>query len=552
MDDLHSVSPVYQTFYNTHDASKISIATPTFQNKSANSDIYPQSTNDTIDLREQKEACVDLYETMKECNGRAISAESHERAFNALHRIHNINIQDKNGDTVLHHVINEVSKNDSLSDILDAVLSRPDIDVDRRNKKSVSPLDSCIVYNQTAIVKKLLPKKCNLDSVNSEHETALHICCKYGTLNEEIIAIVKLLLDFGANPDIQDKYLNTPLHYAAKKGYADVVKLLLKNKANNCLVNQDKLTALEVCEEKSIRKILEDYDPASKTWKWFVDHHYLKYNTDNEIGKGEFGIVYKAKMHGTDVALKLIRKYPECNLKRPTREMEQSLLYEAGLMCDIRHSNILSFMGLMRHDDKLGIITEYCAKGNLRNYIQSNTLVFTEILTFAMGTAKGLAWLHSRFPPILHRDLHTKNILITQYGECKVSDFGLSQLQGSFIKSKQFYQRIMPPELKTTEKVEYTKKSDVYMFGLILFELLTTQKAFGEITYEMERLYEKLKGKAHCVQYLDVIRSCCHENPHKRPNFEDIISQLETIESPLNDDTFDKIEEFRQEQSVYI
>jgi len=70
--------------------------------------------------------------------------------------------------------------------------------------------------------------------------------------------------------------------------------------------------------------------------------------------------------------------------------------------------------------------------------------------------------------------LHTNNILITKAGVCKICDFGLSQIQGSFREIKKIYKRIKPPEIEKGR--DYTQASDVFMYGLVLHELLTKKK----------------------------------------------------------------------------
>jgi serine/threonine protein kinase len=90
----------------------------------------------------------------------------------------------------------------------------------------------------------------------------------------------------------------------------------------------------------------------------------------------------------------------------------------------------------------------------------------------------------------LLRDLHTSNILLTESFDAKVADFGLSQTQGGVMEKRVIYQRIMPPEVLRGEV--YAKASDVYMFGLVLLELLTRRKVSKDfITGESFRMLQE-------------------------------------------------------------
>lgn len=452
------MSPTYQFESTRKSEPKINVQKETKQDDLSDSDdLFESPPNDYFEskkMKEQKKIYKEIFNILY--SERPLPREKISKAIELINSLDDMNLQDANGKTILYHIVENM--NHDFIEILDFVLSRKDVNVDIRNKTGVSPLDLAVLNANLILVKKLLPKNPRLNETNFENETPLNICCKYGILEQKRIEIAKLLLDFGANPDIFDKNQDTPLHHASKKGNFDLVKLLLTNKADNRVKNLRSQTALDCCEEKSIQKILEDYDPVSKTWKWEVDVEGVKFNKDDIIGKGAFGIVYKARMYGSIVALKLMDIDNLCE-KQNYKATQQALLYEAGLMCDIRHPNILSFMGIYKNGNNIGIITEYCSKGSLHNFIRNRKLKWKDILLFSIETARGLAWLHSRFPPILHRDLHTKNILITEHGECKVADFGLSQLQGSIKNNNKFYKRIMPPEFREKDKVDYTKES---------------------------------------------------------------------------------------------
>jgi len=157
-------------------------------------------------------------------------------------------------------------------------------------------------------------------------------------------------------------------------------------------------------------------------------------------------------------------------------------------------------------------------------------LSMKSMLACAIDSARGLAWLHSRNPPILHRDLHSNNILVSKHGVCKICDFGLSQIQGSFREIKKIYKRIRPPEIEKGRP--YTQQADIFMFGLILHELLTKRKSTINHTtteYLQLALPQEYQMNEDLTTYIDIIRETVDHNPVNRPAIDYIIIRLETL-----------------------
>eukprot|EP01126_Amoeba_proteus_P062166 TRINITY_DN8413_c0_g2_i10.p1 TRINITY_DN8413_c0_g2~~TRINITY_DN8413_c0_g2_i10.p1 ORF type:complete len:189 (-),score=27.52 TRINITY_DN8413_c0_g2_i10:142-708(-) len=186
-----------------------------------------------------------------------------------------------------------------------------------------------------------------------------------------------------------------------------------------------------------------------------------------------------------------------------------------------------------------------------------------------------MAWLHSRDPPVLHCDLYTNNILLTRHLKCKISDFGLSRVSGEMGNelSSTPYRHSKPPEIKSHK--DFTRESDVFMFGLVMFELLFAKKiptarifkTWATPGYYQTLLGDRLKrirtdwsvtedsddetvldemkirkfysefgfGLYPNVEqnlfnfYLIIIHSCTNPQPRSRPLFETIIEQLESV-----------------------
>jgi hypothetical protein len=105
------------------------------------------------------------------------------------------------------------------------------------------------------------------------------------------------------NQHYQDCNGNTPLHKAASGGHKDIVEILIEEGANLREVNDNGQKPLDVSATPQIRKILEDYDPGVKSWKWETDFSALRIDKE-PIGEGKFSIVYTGKLYGTPVAVK--------------------------------------------------------------------------------------------------------------------------------------------------------------------------------------------------------------------------------------------------------
>jgi serine/threonine protein kinase len=109
-------------------------------------------------------------------------------------------------------------------------------------------------------------------------------------------------------------------------------------------------------------------------------------------------------------------------------------------------------------------------KGDLRSFIQSlgKNITWKQIITISTSISQGMICLHSHEPPIIHCDLKSNNVLVfNDFGECKITDFGLAQIDGKNVRSDIIYDKIEPPE------GQLSIQSDIFMFGLLLFEVCT-------------------------------------------------------------------------------
>ncbi|KAG5593126.1 hypothetical protein H5410_043640 [Solanum commersonii] len=251
-----------------------------------------------------------------------------------------------------------------------------------------------------------------------------------------------------------------------------------------------------------------------------------------EIGQGAFGVVYHGIWKGSDVAVKVFFGNQRC---------ETTLLdykKEIDIMKRLRHPNVLLFMGAVSTQEKLAIITEYMPRGSLFKVLHRNNppLDLKRRLRMALDVARGMCYLHQRNPPIVHRDLKSSNLLVDKSWTVKVGDFGLSKLKhATFLtaNSGRGTPQWMAPEVFRNEPS--TEKSDVFSFGVILWELMTESIPWKDLNpLQVVGVVGFMDGRLDIPQKLDphvsaIILDCWQSKPELRPSFEDISRRMADI-----------------------
>ncbi|XP_059660833.1 calmodulin-binding receptor-like cytoplasmic kinase 1 isoform X2 [Cornus florida] len=195
----------------------------------------------------------------------------------------------------------------------------------------------------------------------------------------------------------------------------------------------------------------------------------------NKLGEGGFGTVYKGKLkNGSFVAVKRAKK--DLYDKRFSEFKN-----EVHTLSKIEHLNLVRLFGYLEHGEERIIVVEYVANGTLREHldgIRGNGLEISERLDIATDVAHAVTYLHMYTDlPIIHRDIKSSNILITEKLRAKVADFGFARMAvedsgathiSTQVKGTAGY---LDPEYLRTYQL--TEKSDVYSFGVLLIELVT-------------------------------------------------------------------------------
>jgi len=259
------------------------------------------------------------------------------------------------------------------------------------------------------------------------------------------------------------------------------------------------------------------------------------------IGTGSYGEVFRALVRGKIVAVKKL------HVRSLRAEQVDAFCKEASLMCQLDHRNIVGFIGAVTEPSNLCILTQYCSRGSLADLLLESSIEmnFSQKIQFALDAAQGMLYLHHSNPAILHRDLKSDNLLVTQDWTVKVADFGLTR----FMSEKKQMTQVgtpmwMAPEIITGKK--YTEKADVYAFGIILWEILTRDEPYEEkepmqIVVEVvnDDLRPTILPEFASSPLVALMTDCWHTDAPQRPTFEKVVERLQSIQTatPADDDS---------------
>ncbi|XP_019628490.1 PREDICTED: tyrosine-protein kinase receptor Tie-1-like [Branchiostoma belcheri] len=271
-------------------------------------------------------------------------------------------------------------------------------------------------------------------------------------------------------------------------------------------------------------------------------------NIKEELGQGEFGSVFKAdawKISGsagvTTVAVK--------ELKGMTSPAASTAFFKELAVLKLlgTHPNVVSFLGCCTDTDPFYLLLEYVSGGSLQSTLRtsrtqqtygnlhggSKSLSSRDLTRFAWDVAKGMTFLSAK--KILHRDLATRNVLVSKDKTCKVSDFGFSREGDEYERTTKTRLPIrwMAPESLFHRK--YTTKTDVWAFGVLLWEIVTLGAtpypgmSKREVMDGVQQGY-RMEKPPHCDQKLyTLMLSCWNADPARRPEFRKIQRTLDTL-----------------------
>jgi len=200
------------------------------------------------------------------------------------------------------------------------------------------------------------------------------------------------------------------------------------------------------------------------------------YKILEKLGEGGMGVVYKAQDTKLDriVALKFL---PQHLTSDPVEK--ERFVHEAKAASALNHTNITTIYEIDEFEGQMFIVMEYCEGKTLKRVIEKEMLSVRKVLDIGIQICEGLTIAHEK--GIVHRDIKSDNIMLTPRGQVKIMDFGLAKLKGATkltkTRSTLGTAAYMSPEQAQGEEVD--QRSDIFSFGVVLYELLTGKLPFG-------------------------------------------------------------------------
>ncbi|KAH8261928.1 raf homolog serine/threonine-protein kinase Raf isoform X1 [Drosophila bipectinata] len=286
-------------------------------------------------------------------------------------------------------------------------------------------------------------------------------------------------------------------------------------------------------DESNKNLLLRDTKSSEENWNIKAEEILI----GPRIGSGSFGTVYRAHWHGP-VAVKTL------NVKTPSPAQLQAFKNEVAMLKKTRHCNILLFMGCVSQPS-LAIVTQWCEGSSLYKHVHVSETKFklNTLIDIGRQVAQGMDYLHAK--NIIHRDLKSNNIFLHEDLSVKIGDFGLATAKTRWSGEKQANQPTgsilwMAPEvIRMQEQNPYSFQSDVYAFGIVMYELLAETLPYGHISNKDQILFMVGRGllrpdmsqvRSDAPQALKrLAEDCIKYTPKDRPLFRPLLNMLENM-----------------------
>ncbi|KAJ0511967.1 putative protein kinase RLK-Pelle-LRR-I-1 family [Helianthus annuus] len=273
------------------------------------------------------------------------------------------------------------------------------------------------------------------------------------------------------------------------------------------------------------------------------------FHNDNWIGGGGFGEVYKGNLQDGDGFKTIVAK----RLDTRFGQGEQQFLSELQILLDYKHENVIGLVGYCDENDEKVIVYEYASRGSLDRYLNDSSLTWVKRLNICIDVARALDFLHGgggKKAKVIHRDIKSDNILLNHDWKAKLADFGLSLISPLTHETDYVIDHAcgtlgyLDPGYRKSGFL--TIESDIYSFGVVLFEMLCGRSTFITHKHEGHYLSDFIrnkfdKGMQDEVVFLQIREQmepkslttfqkiayrCLHHEREERPTTKEVLRQL--------------------------
>ncbi|KAK7026371.1 kinase domain-containing protein [Favolaschia claudopus] len=265
----------------------------------------------------------------------------------------------------------------------------------------------------------------------------------------------------------------------------------------------------------------------------------------NQLDGGGYGDIWKGLVGRQSVCIKILRIFEDRDIALALKEFGA----EALIWRQLYHANVLPFLGLYYLKRRLCLVSPWMDNGNIKKYLQNNSIDTQKRFSMVLDVASGLEYLHNQ--NIIHGDLKGINILVTPSERACIADFGLSiivnamtlRLTTSTTANHRGTMRYNAPELfRLGDTGVKTFASDIYAFGCVGYEIMTSQIPFRELSHEAQIILCVLDGRRperlpSCTGspaldcFWELLEMCWDGEQQKRPKADEITKRL--IQAPI-------------------
>lgn len=362
----------------------------------------------------------------------------------------------------------------------------------------------------------------------------------------------------------------TPLHYACFNGYDTVAADLIAAGAQVMLCNKRGLTSIDVCQPAIRQAVIGMIDFVickiiSNFVEYAINHNQnlnqkIPYRDQNwmgtktrareatlsrytgvdlqslqlskEIAKSHSGALYRGRWQDTEIVARML------NISEVTSRISRDFQTEFPALRIFACANISPVLAAVNHPPRLIVISQFMRLGSLYNVLHEQSvdviIDHSQSIRFALDIARGMSFLHSMDPMVLRYYLSSKHVVVDDDLSAKIS---MADTKFSFQEVGRLYSPgwMSPEALQKSPEQSNVRASDMWSFGIVLWELSTREVPFADLSPMEAGMKIALEGLRVQIppgisrSLFRLINICLNEDPGRRPNFDQVIPILEKM-----------------------